>query len=352
MKTENTRDLSLDVLRVLACLMVIGIHTAMEGWYNISPRSYNWTVLNFYDTVFRPAVPLFVMISGSLFLRKERIDLKRLWLKSILRFFVIYIVWVVFYAVMNNGIHKALADPMLVWNEITGPTPQYHLWYLRTIINLYAVAPLLQLMVRNIDRKLLKYCMILFLVFGILRHTVIDLPFVPKWITEQINLFVDMDLVGYAGYFILGWYLSDPETVKRYKAGKTAAVYLITLFLAAGINQWIAVANNWPTQALYANFSLPVAVESVCIFLLVRKRFADFSVSPAVRLWLDRIAESTLFIYLIHPFVIRRLQIYLNLYTTNYNVLFSVPLMVILVFVLCSAAGMILKKIPGLRYLL
>ncbi len=343
------RDRSLDMLRILACLMVIGIHTAMEGWYNISPRTYTWTVLNFYDTLFRPAVPLFIMISGSLFLRKEQIDLKRLWCKNILHLFLIYIVWVVFYAVMNNGIHKAFADPLLVWEEISGPNPQYHLWYLRTLINLYAIAPLLWLLVRTFDQKHIRYYIILFFIFGILRHTVIDLPFVPKWIIEQINLFVDMDLVGYAGYFIMGWYLSIPETEKRFSVGKLRIVYLITLLLAAGLNQWIAVAGNWPTQALYGNFSLPVAVETVCIFLLVRYRFAAFSLKPTADKVFLRISESTLFIYLIHPFVIRRLQIYLNLYTTNYNVLISVPLVVILVFIISSICGMVLKQIPLLR---
>ena len=352
MNTDRKRDHSMDILRILACLMVVGIHTAMEGWYNISPRSYNWTVLNFYDTLFRPAVPLFIMISGSLFLRRDAIDLKRLWLKNILHLFVIYVVWVIFYAVMNNGIHKALADPMVVWNEITGPTPQYHLWYLRTLINLYAIAPLLLILVRHIDRRHMRYYLTLFLMFGILRHTVTDLPFVPKWITEQINLFVDMDLVGYAGYFILGWYLSDPERCGRFSGRKLLLIWLGTVILAAGLNQWIAVADDWPTQALYGNFSLPVAVEAVCLFLLIRRRFAGISAKPAAGRILYRMAESTLFVYLIHPFVIRRLQIYLNLYTTNYNVLFSVPLMVILVFVLSSAAGMLLKKVPGLRYLL
>ncbi len=332
--------------------MVVGIHTAIEGWYNISPRSYNWTVLNFYDTLFRPAVPLFMMISGSLFLRKKQIDLKRLWLKNILHLFVVYIVWVVFYAVMNNGIHKVLSDPMIAWNEITGPTPQYHLWFLRTLICMYAIVPLLCLLVNAFDRKILRYYLILFFVFGILRHTVIDLPFVPKWMVEQINLFVDMDFVGYSGYFILGWLLSDPKVSSRFEGRKLLFVYLITVFMAAALNQWMAVADDWPTQALYGNFSLPVAIETICIFLLIRQRFTAISARFAGKQILFRIAESTMFVYLIHPFVIRRLQIYLNLYTTNYNVLFSVPLMMLLVFAVSSIFGMLLKKIPGVRYLL
>ncbi len=349
---SEKRDLSLDILRIIACVMVVGIHTSMEGWYDISPRTYNWTVLNFYDTLCRPAVPLFIMISGSLFLRKDVIDRRKLWLKNVLHLFLVYIVWVTFYAVMNNGIHKVMADPGLIWREISGSNPQYHLWYLRTLINLYAVAPLLYVLVRAMDRNLIRYFMALFLFFGILPRTISDLPFVPKWINEQINLFIDMDLVRYAGYFILGYFLSDPEISGQVPVKKLRITYLVMLVLAAGLNQWIAAADNWPTQALYGNFSLPVAIETVCLFLLVWQRFAGLSLTERTALWIRRISESTLFIYLIHPFVIQRLHFYLHLYTINYNLLFSVPLMVLLVFCISSCAGMILKKIPVVNRLL
>ena len=349
---SNKRDLSIDILRIIACVMVVGIHIAMEGWYDISPRTYDWTVLNFYDTLCRPAVPLFIMISGSLFLRKEFIDRRRLWLKNILHLFILYIFWVVFYAVMNNGIHKVMADPGIVWQEISGPTPQYHLWYLRTLINLYAIAPLLYVLVRSMDRQLIRYFMILFLCFGILPRTISDLPFVPKWISEQINLFIEMDLVRYTGYFMLGYFLSDPEIYRKILTKTLRITYLVTLILAAGLNQWIAAAGNWPTQALYGNFSLPVAVETVCLFLLVRQRFAERSLPERASLWICRIAESTLFVYLIHPFVIQRLHMYFHLYTVNYNLLFSAPLMVLLVFCISSCAGMILKKIPVVNRIL
>lgn len=345
------RDYSLDILRILACLMVVGIHTSVEGWYNVSPRTYNWTVVNFYDTVCRPAVPLFVMISGCLFLHRERIGLKQLWLRHILRLLIVYVVWVVFYAVMNNGIHKAVADPALIWSEITGPNPMFHLWYLRMILNLYAVAPLLWYLVRNLDGRYIRYYLILFLIFGIMRRTLSDLPFLPHWVYEQMNLFIDMDLVGYSGYFLLGYWLSSQNAGRRFSSKTLLCVYILTVLLAAGLNQMIAWADDWPTQALYGNFSLPVAVEAVCLFLLVRRKFSGLQLKTVASAWLVRVSETTFFVYLVHPFVQQRLQLYLNLHTTNYNLLFSVPLTVLLIFALSSVCGMLLKRIPVLKYI-
>ena len=120
---QVTRDLSMDILRILACLMVVGIHTVVEGWYDTSPRTFTWGVLNFYDPLFRPAVPLFFMISGSLMLRKSRIEPKRLWIRNILRLVIIYYLWVLFYALTNDGVHKALEDPLETLKSVFGPNP-------------------------------------------------------------------------------------------------------------------------------------------------------------------------------------------------------------------------------------
>lgn len=346
---NRNRDISLDILRIIACIMVVGIHTAMEGWYNISPRTYTWTVLNFYDTLFRPGVPLFFLISGSLMLRKDKIDLKRIWQKNIFHLSQVYILWAAFYAVMTTGIQKTVADPKIIIEIVFGPNPQYHLWYLRTLINLYAIAPLLWVLVHGMDKNHFRYFLVLFFIFGLLKSTVYELPFLPAWLHEQINLFVEMDLVRYAAYFMLGYFLTETDFFGKFSVRALGCIYLITLIAAAVLNQWIAVSDDWPTQALYGNFAIPVAIESFCLFLIVRKRFANIQLSHDRKTWLGRLSASTLFVYLIHPFVIQRLQIYFHLYTTNYNVLFSVPLMVIFVFIFSSMVGMLLEKIPVLN---
>ena len=43
---KKSRDLSLDLLRIMACLMVVLVHTSVEGWYNVSPRTYNWIIVD------------------------------------------------------------------------------------------------------------------------------------------------------------------------------------------------------------------------------------------------------------------------------------------------------------------
>lgn len=346
------RDLSLDILRILACLMVVGIHTVVEGWYATSPRTFTWGVLNFYDTLFRPAVPLFFMISGSLMLRKKRIDPKRLWTRNILRLLVIYYVWVLFYALTNDGVHKALKNPMETLKNVLGPNPQFHLWYLRKLIFIYAVSPLLWSLSRAMNNKMLRYYMILFFIFGVCMNTIYEMPFTPVWLHDQLSLFGGMDLMEYTAYFMFGYLLSSQDIMDRFSRKKLLLVYLLTTVLAAAVNHMVSWHDNWPTQMLYGNFALPVAVETFCLFLLARKTFQRKNISAKAVSRITLVSGSTLFVYLIHPFVIRRLQIYFGLYIMKYNVLFSVPLMLLLVFTVSSVCGMLLERIPGLNRIL
>ena len=65
--TKKNKILYLDILRALACLLVVMIHSSMN--YAVQEvGSKNFWVGNFFDSISRAAVPLFVMISGALML--------------------------------------------------------------------------------------------------------------------------------------------------------------------------------------------------------------------------------------------------------------------------------------------
>ena len=70
---ENSqRKIYPDVLRIVSTLAVIAIHTIGILWKDLSPRSFEWQVLNFYGSISRWCVPVFVMISGIFFLDPEK----------------------------------------------------------------------------------------------------------------------------------------------------------------------------------------------------------------------------------------------------------------------------------------
>lgn len=63
METEisnKTRIVSFDVLRIVASIMVVMLHVSASNWYSISPNRIEWVAMNFYDSMVRSAVPLFL----------------------------------------------------------------------------------------------------------------------------------------------------------------------------------------------------------------------------------------------------------------------------------------------------
>ena len=68
---EYERNTAYDYLRVLASFGVIILHIAAKKFLSLSVYSNEWQVLNFYDSIVRWTVPVFVMISGALFLNRD-----------------------------------------------------------------------------------------------------------------------------------------------------------------------------------------------------------------------------------------------------------------------------------------
>ena len=78
------REIYFDYLRIFAIFLVIGIHIAGINWHSSSANSITWKILNVYDSMFRCAVPIFIMISGALFLNQEKeLNIRRLFFKNI-----------------------------------------------------------------------------------------------------------------------------------------------------------------------------------------------------------------------------------------------------------------------------
>ncbi len=60
-KTERTAYF--DYLRVFATFAVIVIHVSAQNWYITDVNEIYWQTYNFYESIVRWAVPVFVMIS-------------------------------------------------------------------------------------------------------------------------------------------------------------------------------------------------------------------------------------------------------------------------------------------------
>ncbi|MGN0517655.1 MAG: acyltransferase [Acutalibacteraceae bacterium] len=347
---KKDRIVYLDYLRLFAIIAVIILHVAALNWSNLNGRSLEWNVFNFYDGVVRWGVPIFVMISGALFLEKE-IETKKLYSKYILRLVIAYFVWSAFYAV-GISFGKLLLDSryqisykILIADLIEGA---YHMWFIPMIIGIYMCVPIIKQIVKS--KEVTKYFLILSFVFAFIIPQVKDLSndFIGGLFSAGVNslsnfvLNMKMNLVlGYTFYFILGYVLNNIEFTKKqrkivYFLG--AVGFLSTVLL----NAIVAWKTNLPCKTYYSNFSVNVLFEAVAVHTWFKYR--DYKHIKLNSIF-SKLSKYSFGAYLVHVFVMSLLDI-IGVDTLAFLPFISVPVISAIVVIISFAISFLINQIP------
>lgn len=190
MDIKQERNISLDVLRILACLAVVTFHTA-PGWGESTHLAVDGSIERCIYTIYHSfsawCVPIFMMLTGYLFMQPSKdLPLKKLYGKYILHILIVLIVWDVFYMWVNHA---------WSYHVLTNTTD---LWYLGMLIGYYMVMPVMRQLALNIN-ALRVFC---WTWFGYLCYEIIG-----KFVTLPIDI-IDNIFVDSIGYGAWGYYLS------------------------------------------------------------------------------------------------------------------------------------------------
>ena len=122
--------------------------------------------MNFYDSIVRWGVPVFVMISGCLFLSGNS-TLKKIYQKNIFRIARAFVFWSIVYTIYYYVdkvfiLKKEVALTTVVAHIILG---HYHLWFLYMITGIYMILPFLKRIASS--KFLTKNFLILAFIFAI-----------------------------------------------------------------------------------------------------------------------------------------------------------------------------------------
>ena len=258
------RKTNFDLLRIIACLMVILLHTAALKIYYYSHLEVEWKIMNIYDSLVRSAVPIFFMISGAFILGKQNFDFKKFFKKNILKIIIFYIFWSLFYMVDTLDIYTIIHSPLKAINIFIDS--KYHLWFIRTLIGIYLIIPFIK-SITKLDDKYIKYYLLLFLIFTVFKRTLIDL-FPSKFILNRLFDLFDIPFFSYVGYYILGYYIMNKDTSKL-KIRYIAPLFLITVIISSTIT-YFTYKDGSLTYPLYNNFSITTFIESILLFIIFK----------------------------------------------------------------------------------
>lgn len=272
---ERKRLYYLDVLRVIACIMVIVIHVSSDYIYmgeSVAENSYIVGLVA--NTMSRSCIGLFLMISGALVLKKST-SLSNV-VKHSIRYLYLYFLWSFFYALVSIVYMGDYSVENIVGSMLRG---KYHLWYLLLISFIYGIIPLF----KSIDIKSLKWVCFICILFGVVFPS---LNFGDWKLFENV---VNSKILAYIGYFILGYLLSRARGSFIFIL-PLVVVWVLHSDMMVRLCRRDGVFNEYLSD--YNN--ILVFIEVVCIFLIVK-----YIITKGSRV-IEIVSGATFGVYLIH----------------------------------------------------
>lgn len=210
-KMSKGRNYALDLLRVLACYLVIQQHASEfyyigEGGTVVTGENTFW--IGIITSICRISVPLFVMISGYLLL-PMRDTIPVFFRKRFTRVLYPFLVWCVIYAiyfVFSKGDTLEQMALNILQIPVNFGTQVGHLWYIYMLIGLYLLIPIISPWLRSASKKELQGYLILWLTTSFLPYIHQVFPEVLgecAWNSTPMLYY----FTGFAGYLILGYYM-------------------------------------------------------------------------------------------------------------------------------------------------
>lgn len=348
------RKVYCDYLRLVATFAVVFLHVAASNWSNVDVNGMQWQVFNIYDSLVRWGVPIFVMISGALFLNRD-VPIQNIYSKYILRMVIAFLSWSLFYAILTtdtfqHGLIYSLKSH--IWKLVTG---HYHMWFVLMIIGLYMCIPFMKKIAS--DEIVMKYFLKLSFIFA----------FLIPWLLKNVNDFVGSNndmvqmllntidsnlmnmgmsmVLGYTFYFILGYYLDRIELKKNVRVMILVAGilgFIFTVVADAGLSIKTQVANS----NYYGNFEVNVLLEVIAVHTFFK--YHTFQ-NKKINQFVVVLSKFGFGAYLIHTFIIENMAAILHFDTLSMNAWISVPLISIIVFVVSMSISALLNHIPVIK---
>lgn len=344
--TQPRRVWYLDLLRILASYGIVVLHVSPLGDMFSRGDALSWQTVAAISVLFRWCVPVFLMISGALFLSGERpLSTSQLYRKTISRIAVCYAAWSAFYAL----VHCALAGKgkWTFLNQLL--RGHYHMWYIFAILALYMLTPFLRKITES--RKLTEYFLALGFLFAFLLPRLVsfvllfDIPNRDVVLSLQSALTQANPLAGAHTlyYYVLGHYLHAYSTDRRILFLAVPAAVLGYLATAA-LTIWHSGVANAVSGRFYDMSSLTVLAFAVGMFLLFKHAFAHYTPGKRAQRALLQLSACAFGVYLVHPFFIERLS--LTLPAAPLLLILGIPLLSGLIFLLSFVSIQIIQRVP------
>ena len=319
---DNKRIIWLDFVKFIAISMMIAVHCTdnvtpterSEAWYNL------WG--SFYGSFMRPAIPLFVMVTGALLLPVKE-NISTFYTKRLTRLVIPFIVWSVLYNLFPwitglLGLSPTIINDFFAWAEpdqsFSGALHNIlmipfnfsmlavQMWYVYLLIGLYLYMPFFSAWVKQASVKEQK-------IFLTLWFISLFIPYLREYLTKDLwgtcswNEFgLLYYFAGFNGYLLLGYYIKNNDI--NFSWGKLAVIGIPSFIIGYCITflgfKSITAIPGQPAELveLFFTYCSPnVLLMTLPIFLVIKKNHFK---SVTIRRFAINISTCTLGIWMSH----------------------------------------------------
>lgn len=343
MEKRIERIISFDVMRIVAAFAVVFQHIGGQNWPSSFP-SAEWELRNMWVSLAQWSVPMFIMISGALFLNPEKpLVIKKLYGKNLLRIVYTFLFWSAVYVICIEGFENG---PIIAFVSVLKGPP--HFWFLKVMIGLYILIPMLKAVVA--DRNILNYAVFVLLIISFAIPSTFDhfglLDKQRMMIWRGLYDEFGLPALGFVCYFVLGHYLNTNSFSKQIKY----AIYILALLSFVGAAYFTSVASHvfGHTEGFFYDDLHPfMLIQTAAIFVFIKDHCTTYN-SRTSNLIIN-FSNCSFGIYLVHPLLMHLCDDCFALNSSSFNPLFFIPVFAIIIFFLSYALVKAISIIPFLK---
>lgn len=349
---SKQRKIYIDVLRIIACYLVIFNHTNERGFYKYAADtvfSEKFFVHVILSTVCKVAVPIFFMISGAMLLDKEE-SISRTF-RRIPRILAAIVIFNALYFWTDTVIGYKKSVSMIMHAMIQNNF--WHLWYLYAYIAFLITLPFLRKFVKGLDLKTSVY---------FLTVAGITVGFVPiiEYFIENLNMSIKpMWLTANIFLFPVAGYIADKVIdIGMVKKKHLAFLWFLNIgcFIIGALSEGgllLREPGNTSSETFLQNFCL---INAFVLFLTVKFIFYRVTVNELIQRFISETGRITYGIYLLHIWILIEIPILYRFWMQwEQNCVFGSTAGVLVsclgTFVITGLITWCLRKIPVIKWL-
>ena len=323
---HKTRNINLDLIKVLACIGVVLLHTTMIGF----KETGSWNLLAYLYYLGTYSIPLFFMVNGYLLLGKKNITYSYIlqkvkWILITVSSWT-FIVWLFKRDFAVNPVKKIIGS-------MVQKGYFFQFWFFGALILIYLCLPILKKFLNS--KRSYLYILSSLVTIGLvfeLANMVLQMP-LQSYFIQTFRLWT------WFFYYILGGLVAqfDKEIIKKGFKRWMKVVAVLLLLISPVILFFLAKTIYHNLFAEYFYDILFVKIVSLGFFLMV----LTLSLEEDKSKWIVYLSNQTMGVFIVHTYVMKVLEKLLGFSYTGAYLLFPISTLCVSLIVVS-----LLMKIP------